>query len=111
MQSGERAHGIGAGVEDELGPLRAAGVGERDGIHAGLGEQRSELVDHAHGSVGRLEGANPGIALNVVSDVPGLDDAAGGKSSSANYVFHALGDELFVAHSVLNRADGAALVE
>ena len=41
----------------------------------------------------------------------GLDDVAGGKSSAANHIFHALGDEFFVANAVLHRADGAALVE
>ena len=41
----------------------------------------------------------------------GLDDVAGGKSGAANHIFHALGDEFFVADAVLHRADSAALIE
>src|SRR5205807_1597639 len=54
---------------------------------------------------------DPSIALDVVADVAGLDDVSGGKSGAANHKLHALGYELFVAHAVLHRADGAALVE
>src|SRR5204862_4655055 len=63
------------------------------------------------GSIGRLEGTDPSIALNVVADVTRLDDVAGGKSGAANHVFHPLGDQLLVADAVLHRADGAAFFE
>src|SRR5438552_15313732 len=108
MQSSERAHGIGAGVENKLGPLRAASVGEGDSIHAGIGELGGELVDHGHRSLGGLEWTDPGIAFDVVSDVAGFDDMAGAKGGAANDELHTLGDEFFVAHSVLHRTDGAA---
>ena len=41
----------------------------------------------------------------------GRDDVAGGKGSAADYVLHFSCDQFFVAHAVLHRADGAALVE
>src|SRR5207245_997679 len=62
-------------------------------------------------SFGGLEGTDPSIALDIVPDVAGLDDVAGGKSGAANDELHTLGDEFFVAHSVLHGTDGAALVE
>ena len=111
MQSGERAYRISAGIEDELGPLGAASVGEGDSVHAGIGEQGGEFIDHGHGSLGGLKGTDPGIAFDVVADVAGLDDMAGGKGGAANDELHTLGDEFFVAHSVLHGTDGAALIE
>src|SRR5579862_6042761 len=111
VEESEGADRIGGGVEDELGPLRAARVFEGDDVHAGLVEQRGKLVDACHGRVGGLEWADPGVAGNVVADVAGLHDVPGGKSGAADHELHALGDDFFVAHAILYGADRAILCE
>ena len=70
-----------------------------------------QFFDFFHRSVGRLERADPGVTLNVITDVPGRDDVAGGKSGAANHELHMLRDNFFVAHAVLNRADRAVVIE
>ncbi len=45
MQQRERADGIGGGIEDQLGPLRAASVFQGDRIHAGASDQAGKFFD------------------------------------------------------------------
>ena len=111
MKKSESANWICGSVEDEFSPLSAARVIESDDVEAGAIEQLSECGDSIHGSVGRLEGANPSVASDVVADVAGLDDVTGGKSGAANDVADALGDDFFVADAILHGADGAGVIE
>ena len=111
VQQSERANGIGGGVEDELGPLRAARVSERDDMHAAAIEESGKFFDEFERSVGGFERTDPGVAANVETNVAGFDEMAGGKRGTANDVFDVVGEDFFVADSILDGADGAGGAE
>ena len=71
----------------------------------------AKLLHFLHGSVGRLERPDPGVALDVVANVPGGDGMPGGKRRAANHALHVLGDDLFVADPILHRADRAVFIK
>src|SRR5262249_7866116 len=111
MEECERADGIGRGIENEFGPLCAASVFQRNRVHPGACEQAGELLDARHRRGRRLEGSDPSVALDVVADVAGRDGVTGGKGCAANHQPYMLGDQLFVACTVLHGANGAASIE
>ena len=59
----------------------------------------------------RFEGANPGVALDVVTDMSGRDRVTGGKGRAPDHILHMLGDDFFIAHAVLHRAHRTVVVE
>jgi hypothetical protein len=59
------------------------------------------------GCVGRFEWANPGVAIDVKGGVPGLDNMTRRKRCAANDGANMLGDNLFIADTILHGADGA----
>jgi hypothetical protein len=58
-----------------------------------------------------FEWPDPSVAVNVETGVAWLDDMARWKCSAANHVPHMLGENLFVADTILDGADGALLIE
>ncbi len=100
-----------ARVENQLRPLRAAGVFQRNYVHAATRDESGKFFDLRHWRVRWLERADPGVALDIEADVAGCDGMSGRKCGAADDVLHVLGDELFIANSVLHGADGAVLVE
>src|SRR5579862_230291 len=111
VQKRKRADGIGGGIEDELGPLRSTRVGKSDCVHAGASDEAGKFFDSFHRSFGRLEGTDPGVALDVEANVSGRDGVACGKSCAPNYELHLFGDDFFVTHAVLYGANRAVVVE
>src|ERR1700704_6164111 len=103
MQQRQRSDGIGGSVEDQLSPLRAASVLQRDHIHAGTRDQTSQLFYLRHGCVRRFEGTNPRVALDVEADMAGSDWMPGGKRRATDDMLHVFGDDLLVADAVLHR--------
>src|SRR4029077_18324705 len=100
MQQGEGADGIRRSIENELGPLCAAGVLQRDHAQTGAVEKFCELLDWRVRRVCWLKRANPGITVDVKTDVARLDNVARGKSSAANNVADMLGKNLFIADTI-----------
>jgi len=111
MQQCKRPNGICRRVENELGPLGAAGVAEGDYAHSSAVEKFGELFYEGEWRVRRFEWADPGIAVDVEACVAGLDNVSSGKSGATYDVTHMLGKNLFVTNTILNRADGAILAE
>ena len=107
MQQGESADRIRRSVEDELGPLRAAGVLQRNDAQTRAIEQVRELLDSGIRSFGWLERADPGVPVDVEASVSWLDDVAGGKGSAANHERDVLRDNFFVADTILHGANSA----
>src|SRR5215470_17674348 len=103
MQKRESSYGISGGVENQLGPLRSAGIRKRYGVHAGSRDEDCKFVDPFQRSLRRLERADPSVAFNVVPDMSGRDGMSRRKRGSADHVLHAFGDQFFVADSVLDR--------
>ena len=90
MEQRQCTHGIGGGVEDELGPLRAPRILQWDGVHAGAGQEAGKLFDLCIRCLRRLERSNPGVALDVEADVSGRDQVPCRKGSPPNDVAHVL---------------------
>src|SRR5258708_37179070 len=111
VEESERAYGVCGSVENKLGPLSAAGILQGNGVHAGSRDEASELFYFGVGGVGRLERGGPSVAFDVEADVAGSDGVASGKCCAADDGAHVLGDELFVAVTVLHGANGAVLIE
>src|ERR1700704_3897641 len=107
MQQRQASDGIGGSVEDQLGPLRAAGVLQRNHIHASTRDNTREFFYLGHRCVRRFEGTNPGVALDVEADMAGSDWMSGGERRATNDILHMLGDDLLVADAVLHRTDSA----
>src|SRR6185437_366115 len=76
MKKRKSANRIRCSIENQLRPLRAASIFERNDAQATAIEQIRERLHAVHGSVTRFEGPDPCIALNVVADVAGFDDMA-----------------------------------
>ena len=111
VKKGERAHGICRGVEDELGPLGAAGVLQGNHAQAGAVEKFGELLDARVRCVRWFEWADPGVAVDVETSVAWFDDVACRKCCATNDVADVLGENLFVADTILDGTDGAILAE
>src|SRR5438132_537831 len=111
MKRRECSDGIGRGVKNWLGPLRAARIFQGNRIHAGARHQRSELFNFLHRCVRWLKWANPSVTFDVVSDVTRRNWMTRRKSRSANHVFNVLGNNLFVPYAVLHGAHSTALIE
>src|ERR1700675_445756 len=111
MQQRQGSDGIGGSVEDQLRPLRAAGVLERDDIHARARDQASKLFDFRDGRIRRFERANPGVALDVETNVARSDWMSRGERRAANDILNVFRYDFFVADTILHRADSAILVE
>ena len=111
MQQRQSADRIGGGVEDQLGPLRAARVFQGNHIHARARDQARQFLDFGYWRIRRLKRADPCISFNVEADVAGSDRVSGRKCRTANYVRHMFRDDLFVAHAILHGADGAIFIE
>src|ERR1700687_6035776 len=106
MKQRKGADGICGSVENELGPLRATSVLQRYDAQTGAIEEFGELFHSRVRRVGRLERTDPGIAVNVETDVPRFNDMACRKRSATNHTGHMLGENFFVADTVLHRTDG-----
>src|SRR5580698_4887536 len=111
MQQSQSPHGIGGGVENQLGPLRAPRILQSDSVHSGAGDEARQFFHFDHRSIRWLEGPDPSVAFNVIPNVSGGDGMAGGKRGAANHEFHMLSDNFFVADAVLYRADSAVFIE
>jgi hypothetical protein len=111
MQQRQGSDGVGGSVEDQLGPLRAAGVFQRNYFHAGARDQAGQFFNLGHRCVRRFEGTNPGVALDVEAEVAGSDGMSGGERGATNDVLHVFRNDLFVADAVLHGADSAVRVE
>src|SRR5450631_2510978 len=111
MQQRQGSDGISGGVEDQLGPLRAARVFQRNYIHAGTRDQFRQFFDLGHGRVRRLKGTNPSVTFDVEADVAGSNGMSSGKRRAPNDILHVFRDDLFVADAVLHGADRAVLIE
>src|ERR1700691_2138759 len=94
-------------MENQFGPLSPARIFERNHVHSRFVQRFGEFVHSRHRSLRWLEGANPSIALDIESNMAGLDDMSRGKGSSANHKLHMLGDNFLVADAVLNRTNRA----
>src|SRR5436853_7870576 len=101
------ATGICRGFEDQLRPLRAPYVFERDNLHAAAIEQARKALDKLIGRVRGLVGPDPGVAVDVKADVSRSDKMACRKRRSANPVSCLLAKNVFVANAVLQRAHRA----
>src|SRR6266404_682548 len=111
MQQRERADRIGRSVENELGPLRATGVLQRNDFQPCAIEQLGQFFDTRIGSARRFEGTDPGVSVNVEAHMAGLDYVTCRKRGAANDVAHVLGKNLFVADAILHRTNGVGIVE
>src|SRR5580704_8072233 len=80
MQARQRSYGICGRIEDELRPLRAPCVFQRDRVHSASRDEAGQLVDAIHRRVRWLEGADPGVPLDVEANVARLRDVARGES-------------------------------
>src|SRR5260370_1073317 len=109
MQQRQRPNWIRGCVENELSPLRAASILQRNRIHSCPCKKAGELFDARHRRIGGLERTNPCVAFDVVTDMAGSDRVTRGERRATNDVSHVLSDEFFVAHAVLHRTHGALL--
>jgi hypothetical protein len=91
--------------------LRATSILQRDHIHAGTRNQTSQFFDLGHRCARRFEGTDPGVALDVETNVARSDWMSRGERRAANDILNVFRDDLFVADTVLHRADSAILVE
>src|SRR4029077_7911613 len=111
VKKGESTDRIGGGVEDQFGPLRAAGVLQRNDFQACTVQKLRKLLDARIGSIRWFERADPGIPVDVEADVPGFDDMPGWEGGAANDVAHAPCENFFVTHPILHRANSAGGAE
>src|SRR6266566_1187411 len=111
VEERQRAHGICRRIEDQLRPLGATCVFERDNVHAAAIEQVRKSLDKLIGRARRLERPDPRVAVDVKADVPRSDKMTCRKRRSPNHVSDMLGKNLFVANAVLHRAHRAARTE
>src|SRR6266852_1404124 len=111
MKECESADGVCRGVEDELGPLGAAGVLQRNDFQACAVQKLRQLFDARIRSVRWFKRANPRVAVDVKADVAGFDYVTGGKRGASNYVAHVFPENFLVADAVLHRANGAIVAE
>src|SRR5579872_607001 len=109
MEKCESAHRVRSGVENQLRPLRAASIFERNDAQATTIEQIRERLHPVHRSATRLEGSNPGVALNVVANVAGFDHMARRECGPSNHVTNVLGKNFLVANSILHGANSGSL--
>src|SRR2546428_13714682 len=84
MQQGQRANWIRGRVENELGPLCATGILQRNRIHSCASEKTGEFIDACNRWVGWLERTNPRVAFDVVADMSGSGRMARRKRGAAN---------------------------
>src|SRR5580700_3122382 len=61
--------------------------------------------------MGLFERSNPGVTFDVVTDMSGCNGMTSWKRRASNHELHALRNDLFVADSVLNRADRALVIK
>src|SRR5260370_7076517 len=97
MQQRQGSDGIGGSVEDQLGPLRATSILQREHIHAGTRDQTSQYFDLRHGRVRRFEGTNPGIALDVETNVASSNRMTRGERRAANDLLNVSPHHCFLA--------------
>jgi len=64
-QLGERGYGIHRSIEDEFGPLRGAGVGERFRLEATGDDEIGATAHHVHGRARGLERAESGSGVET----------------------------------------------
>lgn len=111
MQQRECTNGICRRIENQLGPLGPTRIHERNDMHAASIEKVRESFYKFVRRVRRLERANPGIPTNVKANVAWFDEVPGGKRGAPNYVFDVVGDNFFVANTVLHGAHGTVWAE
>ena len=107
-QAGERPDRVRRRVEDDLPPLRAAGVRDRLGRHAAARARLGEPFDLRGGRRLRLERAERRVAPHVPLNVAGFDDLPGGEGRAPYHPRHVLGERLLVAEPVLHGRHAAA---
>ena len=111
VELGESADRIGGGVEDELRPLRAAGVLQRNDFQACAIQKLRKLFDARIGSIRWFERADPRIPIDIEANVAGFDDVPGWEGGAANDVAHAPCENFFVTYAILHRANSAGGAE
>ena len=111
MEKCERSDWVCGGVENQFGPLRTTGIGHGNRVHSRPRDQSGEFFDFRQRSIRWLKRSNPCITCNIETNVTGCDRMARGKCRSANDLLYVLSDNFFIAHAILNGADGARVVE
>src|SRR5579864_4507788 len=111
MKKRKSANRIRCSIENQFRPLRAASIFEWNDAQTAAIEQIRECLYPVHRSASRLEGSNPCVALNVVSDVPGFDHMPRRECGPANHVTNVLGENFLVANAILHGADRGRLRE
>src|ERR1700756_4741720 len=101
MQKSESAGRISRRVENEFGPLGGAGGVKRNNFESRAIQQLREFFDARIRRVGRFKRADPGVAVDAEANVAWFNYMASGDGGAANDEAHALGHDLFVAHTVL----------
>src|SRR3569832_43979 len=102
MQQSQRAYRVRGRIDDKLRPLCSARVGESESVHTAGGNRGGKLFHFRKGSVGGLEGAKPGVAGNVETDMAGFNDVTGRECGSTNHIADVLGNDLLIADAVLH---------
>src|ERR1700733_9763499 len=111
MQQRQRADRIRGGIENQFGPLRAPRILEWNHVHPRSRNKSGEFLHLRHRSMSRLKRPNPCISLDVESNMARRNGMPGRKRRSTNHILHMLGNNLFVAHSILHRAHRASRIE
>src|SRR5882672_11901112 len=102
MKTRKRAYRVHRGVENQLRPLRAPSVRQWDNLQSGTIQQRRQLLNQRIGSARRLEWPDPQIAVELEPGMPGTTHVRGHRRRPSNYILHMLGDDFFVAQTVLH---------